>query len=39
VEELQQQKRHLEIKIIGMQGEIDDLKRERACLQSRVSGT
>jgi len=33
VEELQHQKRRLEIKVIGQQGEIDDLKRERACLQ------
>jgi hypothetical protein len=34
VQELEYQKRQLEIKVIGLQGEIDDLKAERACLRA-----
>lgn len=36
VQELEYQKRQLEIKVIGLQGEIDDLKREKVCLQQRA---
>jgi hypothetical protein len=36
IQELEHDKRRLEIRCLGLQSEVDDLKRERACLQAAV---
>lgn len=37
VQELEHDKRRLELKCLGLQSEIDDLKREKACLQQAAT--
>ena len=37
VQELEHDKRRLEIRCLGLQSEVDDLKREKACLQQAAA--